>query len=239
MSAAKFQQHADAAIADIRARGKRPILVGGAGFYYRGLIDGLFDGPGANADIRARLEAEAERIGNDALHERLADIDARAAHRIHPNDRIRIIRALEVYELTGEPISSLQRQWEDEPPRYEVVAFGLRRPRDVLNRRANARVKRMLEEGLLDEVRRLRERYDLNHPAFQGYGYVELWEHLDGKHTFDKAIELLKRNTHRYAKRQMTWFRADRRLVWIDIAEDSTVEELSSRIVHHITWRLN
>ena len=233
-SVAQYQERADAAIAEIRARGRRPILVGGAGLYYRGLVDGLFDGPPPDPTIRARLEAEAEALGSESLHRRLRTIDPEAAHRIHPNDRMRIVRALEVYEQTGRPISALQRQWDSGEPRHRVLAFGLRRPREELNRRANARIKQMLADGLLDEVARLRAKYPFDLPAFQGFGYRELWEYLDGKHSYDKAIELLKRNTHRYAKRQMTWFRADRRIRWIDVGPDEPAESVAARILDRL-----
>ncbi|GIX06270.1 MAG: tRNA dimethylallyltransferase [Candidatus Poribacteria bacterium] len=230
-SVADFQRAADAAIAAIRSRGGLPILVGGAGLYFRGLVDGLFEGPSADPELRERLHREAEELGDEALHRRLRQIDPEAAHRIHPRDRIRVVRALEVYELTGKPISELQRQWKEGSPRYRLVAFGLRRPREVLNRRANARIKRMLEMGLLDEVAALREKYPFELPAFQGFGYRELWLYLDGKLSFEKAIELLKRNTHRYAKRQMTWFRADRRIHWIDVGEEEPAESVADRIL--------
>ncbi|MDE0020012.1 MAG: tRNA (adenosine(37)-N6)-dimethylallyltransferase MiaA [Candidatus Poribacteria bacterium] len=223
-SAALFQKEADAAIAEIRSRGKLPILVGGAGLYYRALVDGLFEGPSADTEARRRLEAEADARGNERLMERLYKVDREAAERIHPNDRMRLIRALEVYELTGRPISELRREWRGKPPRYEASAVALRRPREQLNRRINARVKRMLADGLLEETQALRATYARSDPAFNGFGYAELWDYLDGKHTFEKALELLKRNTRRYAKRQMTWFRADLRIQWIDLSEDASAE---------------
>lgn len=223
-SAARFQKEADAAIAEIRSRGKMPILVGGAGLYYRALTDGIFDGPSADPEARRRLEAEAEARGNESLMTRLYKVDREAAERIHLNDRMRLIRALEVYELTGKPISELRREWRGGPPRYEAFAVGLRRPREQLNRRINARVKRMLADGLLEETQALRKKYARSDPAFNGFGYAELWDYLDGKHTFDKAVEILKRNTRRYAKRQMTWFRADLRIQWIDLSEEAGAE---------------
>lgn len=223
-SAALFQKEADAAISDIRSRGKLPILVGGAGLYFRALTDGIFDGPSADPAARRRLEAEADAHGNERLMNRLYKVDREAAERIHPNDRMRLVRALEVYELTGRPISELRREWRGKPPRYEIAAVGLRRPREQLNRRINARVKRMLADGLLEETQALRAKYARSDPAFNGFGYAELWDYLDGKHTFEKAVELLKRNTRRYAKRQMTWFRADRRIQWIDLSEDAGAE---------------
>lgn len=233
-TASDFQRLADAAIAEIRERGKIPLLVGGAGLYFRALVDGLFEGPPADPEVRARLSAEAEAEGTLVLHRRLSVLDPEAASRIHPNDRMRLIRALEVYEQTGKPISQLQSQWKRSEPRYPFIAFCLRRSREELHRRANARVKTMLALGLVDEVRRLREKYPPHLKAFQGFGYRELWGYLDGKHSFEKAIELLKRHTHQYAKRQMTWFRSDRRLKWVDIVPQESPEEVARRILSQI-----
>lgn len=233
-TASDFQRLADAAIAAIRRRGKIPLLVGGAGLYFRALVDGLFEGPSADPEVRARLNAEADAEGTLVLHRRLSALDPEAASRIHPNDRMRLVRALEVYEQTGQPISRLQSQWRRSEPRYPFVAFCLWRPREELNRRANARVKAMLALGLVDEVRRLREKYPPHLKAFQGFGYRELWDYLDGKHSFEKAVELLKRHTHRYAKRQMTWFRSDRRLKWIVIAPEESPEEVARRILRQV-----
>ncbi len=234
-SAAMFQRVADAAFADIRGRGGRPLLVGGAGLYLRAVLDGLFEGPPAQPAIRERLRAEAARDGNEALHLRLTTIDPLAAHRIHRNDLLRLVRALEVYEITGQAISDLQKQWEADAARNEATIVGLRRPRETLNRRANARVRAMMADGLLDEVRGLRERYQRDAPAFSGFGYAELWDHLDGVHTEEKALEMLRRNTHRYAKRQLTWFRSDQRVRWVDIAENADTDDIASAVVDILT----
>ncbi|MBM3214423.1 tRNA (adenosine(37)-N6)-dimethylallyltransferase MiaA [Candidatus Poribacteria bacterium] len=229
-SASNFQHRADVAISDIRSRGKAAILVGGAGLYFRALMDGLFEGPSADAEIRARLNAEADEQGSEHLHQRLTELDPEAAARIHRNDRMRIVRALEVYELTGTPISELRSQWDGEP-RYRCVAVGLRRPRPELNHRANERVRQMVAGGLVDEVRALRERYPRGLRAFQGFGYRELWDSLDGRITHDKAVELLKRNTHQYAKRQLTWFRSDRRIRWLDLGEHEAPTDTADRVL--------
>ncbi len=230
-SAAMFQRVAAAAFADIRERGGEPLLVGGAGLYLRAVLDGLFEGPPAQPAIRERLRAEAGRDGNEALHLRLAAVDPAAAHRIHRNDLLRLVRALEVYEITGQPISDLQKQWEADTARSNATIVGLRRPRETLNRRANARIRTMMADGLLDEVRGLRERYERDAPAFNGFGYGELWDHLDGAHSEEKALEMLRRNTHRYAKRQLTWFRSDKRVRWADVADDAETSDVASSVV--------
>lgn len=233
-SAAMFQRAADAAVDGIRARGETPLLVGGAGLYLRAFLDGLFEGPPAHQDIRDRLRDEAAETGNAALHARLAAVDPVAAHRIHPNDMLRLVRALEVYEITGKPISTLQNQWESGAPRVKAALVGLRRPRETLNRRANARIKAMMAAGLLGEVRKLREKYERDAPAFNGFGYGELWDHLDGLHDEEKALEMLRRNTHRYAKRQLTWFRSDRRVRWVDLSEDATADDVAGTVISAI-----
>ena len=231
-SVAEYQRLADTAIEDIRERGKRPMAVGGAGLYFRGLIDGLFEGPGADAEIRAKLQREADEHGNVALHERLHRCDPEAANRIHPNNLVRVIRALEVYELIGKPISALQQQWKTNEPRYPFRAFGLNMPREVLYRRIEDRVDRMIEIGLIEEVKGLLDQgYPRDCVAMQSFGYKELIDHLDGKRTLDEAIALLKQNTRRFAKRQLTWFRNDPRIEWIDTSQFSSIDGIVDNLL--------
>lgn len=219
-SVAEYQRLADAAITQIRERDKRTMAVGGAGLYFRGLIDGLFDGPGADVEIRSKLQREADELGNLALHERLRQCDPEAADRVHPNNLVRVIRALEVYELTGKPISALQQQWKMDEPRYPFRAFGLDMPREALYRRIEDRIDLMVEAGLIEEVKGLLDRgYPRNCVAMQSFGYKELIDYLDGVRRLDEAIALLKQNTRRFAKRQLTWFRNDPRIEWIDISQ--------------------
>ena len=231
-SVAEYQRLADTAITEIRERGKRAMAVGGAGLYFRGIIDGLFDGPGADAEIRAKLQREADEHGNVALHERLRRCDPEAADRVHPNNRVRVIRALEVYELTGKPISVLQGQWKTNEPRYPFRAFGLNMPRETLYQRIEERVDRMVEAGLIEEVKGLLDQgYPRNCIAMQSFGYKELIDYLDGKRTFDEAIALLKQNTRRFAKRQLTWFRNDSRIEWLDTSEFSSVDGIVDNLL--------
>ena len=224
-SAADFQKGADEAIRQIRQRGNVPILVGGSGMYFRALVDGLFNGPQADPVFRQKLRQEADELGIQHLYRRLENIDPDAAEKIHHNDLIRIIRALEVYQKSGKRISELRQQWESGESRYELAAFGLNRPRDELYQRIEARVDQMMDEGLLDEVRSLSGyRRDLH--AMNCLGYKELLAHLDGECDLDEAVQLIKRNTRRYAKRQLTWFRKDRRISWIDLSECPSPERL-------------
>lgn len=231
-SVAEYQRLADVAITEIRDRGKRTMAVGGAGLYFRGIIDGLFDGPGADAQIRAKLQQEAAKHGNAVLHDRLRQCDPEAANRVHPNNLVRIIRALEVYELTGKPISVLQRQWKMNKPRYPFRVFGLNMPREMLYQRIEDRVNRMVEAGLIEEIKGLlNQGYPRNCVAMQSFGYKELIDYLDGMRTLDEAIALLKQNTRRFAKRQLTWFRNDPRIEWLDISQFSSMEGIVDNLL--------
>ena len=216
-SVADYQSLADAAITDIQDRGKQVLLVGGAGLYFRAIVDGLFEGPGADPLLRERLEREAAQRGVDVLHERLRACDPVSADRIHPNNIVRVIRALEVYELTGIPMSELQQQWHPEKQRYPFIAFGLTMPRALLYRRIEQRVDVMLANGLIAEVESLLAvGYARETVALQSFGYRELIAYLDGECTYLEAVQQLKQNTRRFAKRQLTWFRKDTRVEWID-----------------------
>lgn len=216
-SVADYQKGADRAIQEIIKHGKIPILVGGSGMYFRAVVDGLFDGPESDKEFRQNLRQEAEESGIQVLYDRLKSIDPEAASKIHHNDLMRIIRALEVYEKSGRKISELQKQWNEGEARYKFSTFGLDLPRDELYKRIENRVDKMMDQGFLDEARSLLK-YDRNLPAMNCLGYKELFLHLDGKLSLGEAVELIKRNTRRYAKRQLTWFRKDKRIHWIDIS---------------------
>ena len=211
-TAARFVELADAAIADAAARGVPLVAAGGSPLYHKALFDGLFDGPPADDAVRDRLRAEP----NDALHARLSVADPAAAARIHVNDQKRLVRALEVFELTGRPISSFQTDWADERPRHPVVRVGLSWDKDVLNRRINARVKAMLAGGWVDEVRRLLERYgELSPTAGEATGYRELAAHVRGRQSSDDAAEAIKIGTRQLARRQLKWFRRFPGVTWL------------------------
>ena len=216
-SVADYQSLADAAIADVQNREKQVLLVGGAGLYFRAIVDGLFEGPGADVSLRKRLEQEASQHGVDVLHARLRACDPVSADRIHPNNLIRVIRALEIYELTGTPMSEHQQEWLSEKHRYPFIAYGLTLPREKLYRRIEHRIDIMLANGLIAEVESLlASGYSRDTFALQSFGYKELIAYLDGKCTYIEAIEELKQNTRRFAKRQLTWFRKDKRIKWLD-----------------------
>ena len=223
-SVADYQSLADTAITEIQNSGKQVLLVGGAGLYFRAIVDGLFEGPAADPTFRKRLEYEAAEHGVEVLHDRLRTCDPESADRIHPNNVIRVIRALEVYELTGTPMSEHQQQWQPENQRYPFIAFGLTMPRELLYRRIEQRVDVMLANGLIAEVESLLAAgYSRDTFALQSFGYKELIAYLDGECTYLEAIEQLKQNTRRFAKRQLTWFRKDARIEWVDREETPDV----------------
>ncbi|HEV57781.1 MAG TPA: tRNA (adenosine(37)-N6)-dimethylallyltransferase MiaA [Phycisphaerales bacterium] len=207
------------------------IAAGGTALYIKALLHGLFDGPGADEDIRCRLKQRLNEMGSAALHAELARVDPAAAQRIHRNDARRIIRALEVYELTGRPISDWQRQWAA-PPRSDWTVIGLRRGKDIESRRINRRVERMIELGLRDEAARLlEEEPPLGPQARAAIGYTEMIDHLQGRVTLDEAIERIKINTRKFAKSQRTWFKTFRPVRWIDVPDGMHVEDLAQTVL--------
>ncbi|MEA2736632.1 MAG: tRNA dimethylallyltransferase [Humisphaera sp.] len=209
---ARFVELAHATIVDAAARNVPLVATGGTPLYYKALFEGMFEGPGASAEIRDRLRL----LSNDELHARLSAIDPPAAGRLHRNDTRRLIRALEVHELTGQTISSLQKEWGESSQRHQAVWVGLDWDRDVLNRRVNARVKAMIEAGWLDETRQLLARHhELSKTAAEATGYAELIRHLRGQMSLDDAIEQIKIATRQLARRQMKWFRRFRNVTWI------------------------
>jgi tRNA dimethylallyltransferase len=206
---------AEAVIGDLRSRGGTPIVVGGTHLYIKALLEGLFEGPPSDPELRASLAAESPA----ALRERLVSTDPAAAERIHPNDLRRTIRALEVHAATGRPISEQQREWDAGRRREDALLVAVRWPAEEINRRINARVRRMMDEGLLDEVRSLVERGVLGEQARQGLGYRQLLDHLAGRLTLDEAVERIKIETRRFAKSQRTWLRrlmAEGDCLWLD-----------------------
>ena len=231
-SVAQYVKHAEAAITDIQARRRPVFVVGGTPLYVKALSEGLFEGPGADPTLRARLIATAEREGRDVLYERLRRVDPTAAERIHPNDLRRIVRALEVFELTGHPISTLQEQWDRDHTKYECAFIGLRREREDQAHRINERVRRMITEGLVDEVRSLlAEPKPLSTAARQALGYAEIIQHLEGRCTLADAVEMIKINTRQFAKAQRTWFKRFARVEWIDLSPDADAADLADTLI--------
>lgn len=233
-SVAQYVQMASQIIKDIHKRGKLPVIAGGTGLYINSLIDAsLFDAPSQDAQIRRDLEQYLKENGAQALHEMLRKYDEKSAEKIHPNNTGRVIRAIEVYKVTGKTISEWQEQSKNAESEYNPCIIGLTcKDRQKLYNRINLRVDLMLERGLLDEVKEFYKK-GYSGTAAQAIGYKELFDYLEGKTTLKEASELLKQQTRRYAKRQLTWFRRDDRVHWLYRDEDDwqTIIEKSQKIV--------
>ncbi|MBI2914458.1 MAG: tRNA (adenosine(37)-N6)-dimethylallyltransferase MiaA [Firmicutes bacterium] len=240
-SAAMYRRLADTAVSSISRRGRLPMLVGGTGLYVRSVLDDyIFDDEGtADPDLRQELEELGRHEGGEALHAKLRKVDPAAASRIHPNDLRRVIRALEVFMSTGTPISKLQGKAPGTRPRYKSIMVGLTRSRPKLYEAIDSRVDEMMRRGLVDEVRSLQEAgYGEGLTSAQALGYKEIVLYLKGLSCLDEAVRLIKRDTRRYAKRQLTWFRRDRRITWFDRDAHPDEEALISGMAGHIDREL-
>ncbi len=218
---------------EIRGRRKLPLLVGGSGLYLRALMDGICEAPGQDLGLRERLMERERSDGAGTLHSQLKRVDSECAARIHPNDLRRVVRALEVYSLTGEPMSGWQRDTTQSFLKgQEIRVVGLFFQRDLLYQRIEARVDGWLEGGWLEESRRLAQRR-LSRTASKALGYQELFAYLRGEHRWAETRRLIHRNTRRYAKRQLAWFRADRRVRWI-AGDALSAEEVANRVLENV-----
>ena len=217
-SVSDFVNNAKDLIGNIAGKGKLPIIVGGTGLYLNALIEGYsFPEIKKDIEVRKRLEGESKQFGSLHLYERLKKIDPETAANIHYNDTKRIIRALEVYELTGKPMSELRTK-DEENIQFKPVIIGLNMDRHQLYKRIEARIDEMLAKGLIDEVKSLiAEGYDRKLTSMQAIGYKEVAEHLHGKYTYDELVNILKQNTRNFAKRQITWFRRFKDVNWFDV----------------------
>jgi len=196
-------------ICEIQQRGRQVLFVGGTPLYLKAMLRGLFEGPPADWEFRQQVSDEILQLGETALHDRLKQVDPLSAAKFHPNDHRRIIRALEVYKLTGQPISHMQTQFEDSRSPDSCRVFVLQWPRAELHQRIDARVDRMFAENLVEEVQRLQKNSKvLSRTAAQAVGYREVFEHLAGQLDLAEATSLIKIRTHRFAKHQETWFRS-------------------------------
>jgi tRNA dimethylallyltransferase len=220
--AARFARLAAPVIDAVLQRGRLPLLVGGTGLYIRALTAGLAELPGADPGIRRRLDAQAVAEGSAVLHQRLAVVDRESAALLHPNDRVRLIRALEVYELTGQPLSVWRREHGFRQGRYRLLKIGLSTERAALYRRIDQRAAAMFANGLVEETAALLAAgYPPQLKTLRTIGYREALRLLSGECTAHAALQELQQATRRYAKRQLTWFRADAGVIWVDSAEDS------------------
>jgi tRNA dimethylallyltransferase len=215
-SAGVFMEAARAVVSKLHSRGKPAVVAGGSGLYVRALIDGLFEGPARDPALRARLEAEAGEKGVAALYVRLREVDPEYAAVILPGDLRRIVRALEVFEITGESLSAQHRRHREGLAPWSAVQVAIDLPRAELYARIDARAEAMITAGFADEVRQLIDAGYLDRlQSLRTLGYREFAEHLLGERTFESALEGMQRNTRRFARRQLSWFRADPRVHWL------------------------
>lgn len=215
--AATYAKEARRAVLNLEKQGKLPLIIGGTGLYIKALLYGLFEASPSSTHIRRQLRQESDLKGSRHLHDRLAAYDPEAAGRIHPNDSYRIIRALEVYFLTGRPISEYQKKhsFKDQP--FHALKIGLYMDRQALYDRINERTEKMLENGLLSEVKSLLEMgYSPGLKSMQSLGYRHVVNYLQGRLSWRQAVDQIKRDTRRYAKRQLVWFRKDTELNWMN-----------------------
>jgi tRNA dimethylallyltransferase len=231
-SVAQYVEDAAATVAAIRQRGREVLFVGGTPLYLKSLLRGLFEGPPANWNLREQIEEELEAVGQAALHERLQQVDPLAAAAIHPHDTRRMIRALEVFRATGEPLSHQQMQFDDGRRAEECRVFVLRRERKELHQRIEGRVEAMIDVGLVKEVEQLTaDGKSLGRTARQAVGYQEALAFLAGEHDRAQMIERIKVRTRRFAKRQGTWFRSLSECRFVDIAGEADDCEIAERMV--------
>jgi tRNA dimethylallyltransferase len=220
-NASRFVTLAEDAVTDICRRNQRPFLVGGTGLYIRALTEGLLQAPGADPELRKRLHARAEDEGSPALHEELDTVDPESAARLHPNDLTRIVRALEVYEQSGRTLSLMQDEHGFKSQPYRTLKIGLNLERSELYRRIDQRAEIMFEQGLLEESEALLQAgYDPALKALRTIGYRQAFALLRREMTREEALDDLKRSTRRYAKQQLTWFRGDKSIIWLESSGD-------------------
>jgi tRNA dimethylallyltransferase len=237
-STAEFQELVRSKIKEISSRGRIPMIVGGTGLYIQSVIyDYHFTDAPSDPAFRSMLETEADAHGPDYLHERLKSEDPESAKRIHPNNVRRVIRALEIIHCTGKTASELQ---ENQSPEllYDTAIIGLTMERELLYKRINLRVDLMLEHGLLEEVKYFYEQGLKDCQSIQAIGYKELYDYFDGKISFEAAVDNLKQNSRRYAKRQLTWFRNKMNVEWFDMSVSNDAEKKFAEISKFIEGKL-
>ncbi|UCD35097.1 MAG: tRNA (adenosine(37)-N6)-dimethylallyltransferase MiaA [Nitrospiraceae bacterium] len=231
-SAGLFREKALAIIGDLHGRGKIPLVVGGTGLYIASLTRGLFRGPAADEAMRTALAAAQRESGAEYLYEKLKSVDPDAAGKIEPNDSRRIIRALEVYYSESRAMSEMQRH-STAPPEYDFLKIGLTRDRKELYRMIEARVDRMMEEGLLEETEELLK-MNPGRTALQALGYKEIKMFLDHEADLDEAVRLIKKRTKMFAKRQYTWFRKEHDVHWVDVTGRAGAHDIFTKMANDV-----
>ena len=237
-SLAEYLEAARRSVEDIASRGRLTLFVGGTPLYLKGLLRGVFEGPPADWELRRRLQGQAREQGPEWLHARLAAVDPVSAARLHPNDARRLIRALEVFEKTGQPISHWQQQFDRARPAEACKVFVLDWPRDVLYARIDARVEQMFAAGLVAEVEAvLKAGKAFGRTARQALGYRETLEFLEGQRGLSETIELVKTRTRQFAKRQLTWFRSLSECRWIAMDESLSPADVAEQVLANLDER--
>ncbi len=230
-SAGEYGMLARKIISDILTKDRMPLVVGGSGLYIQAVVEGVFSGDYRDKKLRMQLKQKADEEGLSALYDRLCAVDPIAGEKIHPHDLKRIIRALEVYELSGEPISQIQKK-RTVPSDFIPQFWGLRWSREDLYHRINQRVDEMIALGLVQEVEKLKARgYDTRYNSLDSVGYKEVFMYLDGTIGYQEMIDLIKQNSRRLAKKQMTWFNRDRRINWIDLEEPVDWHPIAEKMI--------
>jgi len=230
----RFEKEARQVIDKILSIGKIPIVVGGSGLYIKALIDGIFDTVDTDSEYRENLMQLRNTKGNEWLLEELKKVDPVTASKVLPQNWKRIIRALEVFKLTGKPIWEIQKEYERKR-KYEFLQFGLNWPREKLYTMIEKRIDKMLEDGLINEVKDiLNQKYSKNLNSLNTVGYKEIISYLNHEISLEEAVRLIKRNSRRYAKRQLTWFRKDERIVWFDLDSANQLEDIAEKIAQNI-----
>ncbi|HRU42020.1 MAG TPA: tRNA (adenosine(37)-N6)-dimethylallyltransferase MiaA [Candidatus Diapherotrites archaeon] len=239
-SVAQFREKAELYIRDINDRGKLPIITGGTGLYINSLLNNLdFTDSISDEEYRREMQETAQVKGNEYVHAMLEAVDPASYKRLHPNDLRRVIRALEVYKHTGRPISYFQEESRKQPPRYDFAYITLTMDRRKLYERIEQRVDKMMASGLVEEVEGLIKRgYGRELNSIQALGYKEIADYLHGSVSKDEAVRILKRDTRHYAKRQLTWFRGDKRVNWVDVDSFYRKEAIVENIIRYIAGKI-
>lgn len=240
-SVSDFKNKTEDYIKEILEKGKLPMVVGGTGLYINSLVYSLdFTKAVSNQELRNKYQEMAKSQGNEYIYDELKRVDPKSADRIHINDTKRIIRALEIYHETGTPMSYYYKDFRQPNTKYNIVMIGLNMDRKKLYNRINRRVDIMLEEGLLEEVKSLLNKgYHENLTSLQGLGYKEIIKYIKDEYSLEEAIELLKRDSRRFAKRQLTWFRRDDRISWVNVDEYQDSKEIVNKIVDLVNNNLD
>jgi tRNA dimethylallyltransferase len=229
-----FEKAALEVIENLLGDGKVPIVVGGSGLYIRAIVDGIFDDEVNSEDYRDQLHEWRKKFGNEYLYQKLKEVDPHSAGKMLPQNWKRVMRALEVYYSTGEPIWKFHQKHERNL-NIEFKQFGLNWEREILYSRIEKRVDEMIDAGLVGEVKRLLNKYSSNLNALNTVGYKEIIDYLNDNISLERAVELIKRNTRRFAKRQLTWFRKDDRIKWFDMRSPEDIETAAEKILNEIS----